>query len=245
MNSLVIKGQNYDAPGDLEVQNFKTGGAYRFVNQKRTGIVNEVIVHETVTSSAKATVAVLQQRNLGVQLIVGGDGTVYQHGDLAEDFHWHASEHNPHSVGIEVVNPYYPKFNPHNSVWTRTIPAPWADGKLYVVPAPAQAEALCQLVTWLTSDLAVGLSIPPKFVGVSDQKILMSRTPQSQCGPGIYAHHYFGHMDGAWLVLYTWLRLQPQLDPADAYETACRLASGASKSIDLAEFYAQNPYLDS
>ena len=50
---------------------------------------------------------------------------------------------------------------------------------------------------------------------------------------------------GAWLVLYTWLRLQPQLDPADAYETACRLASGASKSIDLAEFYAQNPYLDS
>lgn len=243
MGAFIVKGQELKAPDGLEVQNFKTSGLYRFVNQKRTWEVNEVIVHETVTSSAKATVAVLQQRKLGVHFILGSDGTIYQHGDLADDFLWHASEHNPRSVGIEVVNPYYPKFNPVNSPWKRSIKAPWADGGMYVLPTPRQAEATAQLVAWLTS-VPSTLFIPPLFVGVSGQKITFTRTPKSQLGAGIYAHHYFGHMDGAWLTFYTWLRLQPQLDPDTAYEEAAKRATGIKGYVDLSDFYAQNPYLE-
>jgi hypothetical protein len=71
----------------------------------------------------------------------------------------------------------------------------------------------------------------------------MVRTPSSQLGAGVYAHHYFGHADGSWLILYAWLRLEPGLDPATAYADACRLATGATASVDLGQYYAANPLL--
>lgn len=245
MNGIIIHDQEIAAPDGMQVLNFQNSGAYRFVNQRRVCDVTEIVVHETVTSSAKATLDVLQQRNLGVHFIVGGDGTVYQHGDLKDDFLWHASEHNPQSVGIETVNPYYPSQNPHGAMWTNTLQAPWADRGEYLVPTPEQSEAVCQLIGFLTSPAATGLSIPKTWPGMSGQKLCMVRTPESQLGPGIYAHHYFGHADGSWLVLYSWLRLELQLDPQTAYDAACHLATGVTTSVDLAEYFAQNPYLSS
>lgn len=241
MHSIVINEQELPAPEDLQVLNFKSGGQFRFINQRRIGEVNELILHETVTNSAKATLDVLRQRNLGVHFILGADATLYQHGDLKNDFLWHASEHNPRSIGIEVVNPYYPSLMPRGGPWSRTISAPWADKGVYVVPPMDQLEALAILVDWLVTDKAVGISIPRTWIGTKDQKLSMGATSAS--GPGIYAHHYFGHMDGSFLVLYCWLRLEAELDPSTAYEASCQLASGASDSVDLSEFYAANPYL--
>ena len=57
----------------------------------------------------------------------------------------------------------------------------------------------------------------------------------SKASPGIYAHHYFGHADGAWLVLYAWLRLEAGLDPAAAYEEAANRATGAKGSVDVSD----------
>jgi hypothetical protein len=241
MNQIVIHDQELPAPDGMQVLNFKSGGQYRFVNQKRVCDVTEVIIHETVTSSAQATLDVLQQRNLGVHFIVGSDGTVHQHGDLKDDFLWHASEHNPQSIGIETVNPYYPHLAPANSVWSKVIDAPWADQGRYLVPTPTQAETVCQLISWFTT--ASGLAIPKTWRGLSEKKMCMVRTPVSELGPGIYAHHYFGHADGAWLVLYAWLRLEPGLDPETAYDAACSLATGATAAVDLGEYYAANPLL--
>lgn len=243
MNGMIIHEQEFPAPEGMQVLNFKTGGLHRFINQKRLQPVTELVIHETVTSSAKATLDVLQQRNLGVHFIVGADGTVYQHGDLKDDFLWHASEHNPQSVGIETVNPYYPEYMPKGGPWSKTIPAPWAHRGTYCVPTPMQAEAVCELTGWITSPAAEGLDIPKKWVGVTeDRHMMMGLLPQSANGPGIYAHQYFGHMDGAWLVLYCWLRLEAGLDPATAFDTACTMAGGV-KYVDLSSFYSLNPYL--
>jgi hypothetical protein len=55
--------------------------------------------------------------------------------------------------------------------------------------------------------------------------------------PGIYAHHYFGHADGAWLVLYAWLRLEAGLSKEDARTEAVRLATGAhALGVDVSEY---------
>jgi hypothetical protein len=237
MGQIIIHDQDLEAPSNLDILNYKTGGQYRFLNQKRIIEVDELIIHETVTSSAKATVDVLRQRNLGVHLIIGSDGSIHQHGDLRDDFLWHASEHNPKSIGIENVNPYEPKFNPKGSPWTQVIDAPWASAGKYVVPTIEQAEALVTLTEWLLSTAAVGLSIPQKWVGVEDKKMFFGKTPQSEMGPGIYAHDYFGHLDGAWLVLYMWLRMEPLLDPQTAYNTAIQLATGARGEVDLSMFF--------
>lgn len=242
MNGMIIHEQEFAAPEGMQVLNFKTSGVHRFVNQKRVQPVTELIIHETVTSGAKATLDVLLQRNLGVHLIVGSDGTVYQHGDLKDDMLWHAAEHNPASVGIETVNPYYPKYMPRGGAWSRVIDAPWAHGGKYCVPTPTQAETVCELTSWLTSLSAEGLQIPRRWVGLSEQRMAMHLLPHSAAGPGIYAHQYFGHTDGAWLVLYSWLRLELAFDPETAFETACQLATGVTRA-DLSQFFLANPFL--
>ncbi len=242
MNGIIIHDVELEAPHGMQVLNYKTGGAHRFINQRRIGVVNELILHETVTQSAKATVDVIRQRNLGVHFIIGGDGSVYQHGDLKDDFLWHASEHNPKSVGIELVNPYYPEYMPKNGIWETVIKAPWAHRGKYVVPPIDQMEVLTYLVEWLASSKAAGLEIPALWTGVQDQRMVMGPSKRAS-GPGIYAHHYFGHADASWVSLYTWLRLVAKLDPNDAYAAAIRLATGASGSVDLTPYFAANPYI--
>lgn len=233
MAGIIVHGQELSGPDGLTIQNFRTG-LVSLKNQARHGNVTQVIVHETVTSSAKATVAVLQQRGLGVHIIVGPDGVIYQHADLQDDECWHASEHNGMSVGIETVNPYQPKFCPNNSPWTNRMKAPWAGGD-YVVPTPEQSETVALLLDWLTT--SSGLSIPKTWVGMEDKSLSMGRFPASDRGPGIYAHHYFAdHIDGMWLVLYSWLRLEAQLDPSTAYSEAMR--RGAVMSVDLSDYFS-------
>ena len=67
-------------------------------------------------------------------------------------------------------------------------------------------------------------------------KITMGRTPDGDTRqPGVYAHHYFGHADGAWLILYAWLRLEARLPACAAYEEAVKRATGAGKSVDVSD----------
>lgn len=245
---VIVGGQKMGPPAGVTVKNFLDSSVYRFKNQARpTKTVNEVVVHETVTRSWQDTVRVLQPatpqnpggRGLGVQFIADHDGTIYQHGDLLTDELWHASQHNPVSVGIETVNPYDPKLMPSNGPWKDVIQnAPWAASGKYVVPTPEQAEAVCQLVGWLCSSDS-GLAIPKLWVGLRGTTTLAMGPfdAAKSLSPGIYAHHYFGHADGAWLVLYSWLRLEAQLSPDDARAKAIELATGAHYGgVDLSSF---------
>jgi hypothetical protein len=158
-------------------------------------------------------------------VVIDHEGTVFQHGDLAEVMQHAGPDHNPASVGIEVVNPYYPRDLKTTSPWRRVITAPWAHEGLYVVPTLAQAETTAKLVAWLTSAPHPALGIPRRWPGLRDGLFSMSRLKASRAGDGIYAHLYFGHADGAWLALYTWLRLEAGLPPTEAYVEAVRRAS--------------------
>ena len=236
VGTLIAAGRDVEA-SSLRVRNFRAPGVVRFNGQSRIGRgVDELILHETVTRSTNATVNVLLKRKLGVQLIVGPDGEVTQHGDLAHDRLAHAGGHNGPSVGIEVVNPYYPKYASTKLPWKRIIDAPWAHQKRYVVPTPEQAEATAQLVRLLTSGDVEGLSIPRTWRGLSGPRLAMSRLADGdQRAPGIYAHTYFHHADGAWLVLYAWLRLEAGMPGCIAYEEAIRRATDVRRFVDLAD----------
>jgi hypothetical protein len=243
-DKLIVRGQPLDPPGGLVVKSFLDPSVYRFKNQVRSRPVTQLILHETVTRSWKATVDVLKPkaadnpggRGLGVQLIVDPDGTVYQHGDLATDEHWHAGgqtpDHNPASVGIELVNPYYAKYAPKGGPWAEFIDAPWAHEGRYCVPTPASAEAVHQLTGWLTSPESA-LSIPRAWLGVKDEKMAFGRIA-AMGDPGIYAHYYFGHADGCWPLLYCWLRLEAGFTPEEAWHRAVYMATGVRNSVSLA-----------
>ncbi|ACY13301.1 N-acetylmuramoyl-L-alanine amidase [Haliangium ochraceum] len=240
-NTLIVAGKDVAVPHGLRVRNWRNAGVYRFPARNRAGrTVNELILHETCTRDVATTVRVLRKRRLGVQLIVAADGEVTQHGDLAHDRLAHAGGHNGPSVGIEVVNPYYPRNLRDALPWKRVIDAPWAHEKRYVVPTLEQAEATSKLVRLLTGSVA-GLSIPRTWRGIRDGKLVMSRLRDGeQRIPGIYAHTYFHHADGAWLVLYAWLRLEAGLPPCVAYEEAIHRGSDVRWTASLADHAAQS-----
>lgn len=237
LSQIISDSQSLSPPDGVSVLNYLQPDVQRFIGRSRAGRpVTEVIVHETVTRSVEATVRVLQKRKLGVHFIIGPDGEITQHGDLANDWLYHAGFHNRPSVGIEVVNPYYPRYRKAGAVWTKTIEAPWAHESHYVLPTVEQAEAISILVNWLSSENAEGLSIPKHWIGLNKKRMAMGRVLSAKLRkPGIYAHHYFGHADGAWLVLYCWLRAEAGFDSHRAYEEAVKRAVGAKKSIDLSD----------
>lgn len=239
-SAFIVAGRALPVPAGLDVRNFADPKVFKFEGRSRVGQpVTELVIHESVTRSASSTVAVLKRRELGVHLVLAPDGRITQHGDLAHARLAHAGGHNGPSVGVEVVNPYYPYLLRDDLPWSRTIPAPWAHGGAYVLPTPAQAEATAQLVAWLTSPAAEGLSIPRAWMGLSGGRLRMGVVSGAdQRRPGVYAHHYFAHADGAWLALYAWLRLEAGLEPNLAYEEATRRATNARGSIDVSDLIA-------
>jgi N-acetyl-anhydromuramyl-L-alanine amidase AmpD len=67
--------------------------------------VDLFVLHWDGCTSAHQCFHVLLERRLSVQLMLDGDGTVYQALDLAEARAWHGSEVNDRSIGIEIQNP--------------------------------------------------------------------------------------------------------------------------------------------
>ena len=232
---IVIAGQLFEPPEGLEVTNFLDPTVPCFKARRRAKTpVTELVLHETVTTSVNTTIAVLRRRNLGVHFIIGPNGAVTQHNDIALDRVAHAPPHNKRSVSIEIVTPFYPEYLGEGQPWKQVIDAKWAHKKRYVVPTPEQAEATSRLVDWLTSDAAIPLRIPRHWIGLKKSRMAMGRLLTGHLPkPGVWAHTFFGHSDGAWLVLYSWLRIEAGLDPLPAYQEAIRRATGHIRRVDL------------
>jgi len=241
VNWLVVRGVVARAPEGVPIRTFLEEGVERFPTRGRRRAATELVLHETVTRSVPATVDALGRQGLGVHLILGPDGALTQHGDLASDVLWHAGPgHNAHSFGVEVVNPYYPRLLAPGLPWGRIIDAPWADGGLYVLPTPAQAEAVASLVRWATSapGTAPGIEVPRRWPGLRGGVMALGRVAEAVASaPGVLAHQYFAHADGAWLVLYAWLRLEGGLAPDVAFEEAARRATGVRQAADVRDLF--------
>lgn len=242
MSGFVVRGLAAPEVADLSVRTF-ADGELRFAAKGRRARVTELVVHETVTRSVESTLGVLKKRGLSVHLVLGPDGQVTQHGDLATDVLWHAGPvHNGPSFGVEVVNPYYPRLLRKGLPWERSIKAPWAHEGQYVLPTPAQAEAVASLVRWATGAPAPGIEVPRRWPGLHAGSFQLGALTEAQRPlPGVLAHHYFGHADGAWLVLYAWLRLEAGLAPSVAFEEAVRRATGARRAADVRDLLPATP----
>ena len=110
MSGLVIGGVAVCGPAGTSIRTFLDEGVVRFASKGKRARATELVIHETVTRSVASTISVLKKRGLSVHLVMGPDGELTQHGDLAKDVLWHAGpNHNRPSFGVEVVNPYYPR----------------------------------------------------------------------------------------------------------------------------------------
>lgn len=191
-----------------------------------------LVVHETVTRSAGAAHRVLVKRGLSVQLVTTETGNAIQHADLIARAQHAGGARNPIAIGNEVVNPYYPRHLPkRDSPWTTVIDAPWAHEKRYVVPTRASAEACSRWIAWQTSEACPEIvRVPRAWPGIGkDGRFAMGRVSPAP-KVGILAHTYFGHADGAWLVLYAWLRIEAGLDEETAYAEALTRATSVRRA---------------
>lgn len=196
---------------DMQLPSWSRGG--------RT--IDQIVIHESVTSSREATLAVLKRRNLSVHFIVGRDGSVTQHAPVANQCAHAGSKHNRRSVAIEVVNRYYGQ---HASRTEQTISARWAHRGLYILPTLAQAEAVHALVERLCREIP---TIPLVFPGAV-RGFVWGRLPLLQRvrpPAGIMAHHRTDHADGLFVEHYVWRRVLGE-DSSRAFASTVAAAQG-------------------
>jgi hypothetical protein len=142
-------------------------------------------------------------------------------------------------------------------------------GDYCVLPPAQQLEALAKLVGWLTGGpLAAAIDAPPLWRQLQDHPdptkrkrpdpylFEMSQDPawtKSDAGwtgippatlGGIFVHRQFSqHQDGAVQGLYTWLRLNRQIDASAAYELLRTLISDDSLQVSASVTHDGQTYL--
>ena len=88
-------------PGSFQTQNYSTNSTRK---------PKEFVVHWDACLSSASCADVLKQRGLSVHFCIDNDGTIYQMVDC-QNIAWHAGTANAVSIGVEVSNAFYVKYN--------------------------------------------------------------------------------------------------------------------------------------
>ena len=216
--SAIIGGRCMLAPACVEWLNYFSPAVHWFKTNRKMEPSN-VVVHETVTRSCRDAIAVLTRRHLSCQILIHRDGSVTQHADLHTRCSHAGTTWNRKSIGVDIVNAYYPKYAGEGD---RVIDAPaWAHktGR-YMMPTGAQLDTLHRVMEWLPSRAGVPLQFPMFF---DEDVFRWGRAPTA--GAGIVAHHNIkgGHADGSFPLHYVACRVNGA-DHAKALDLSVKAA---------------------
>jgi len=97
----------WDEPGGLRINQ----GTYTDYSGKEPRDISMFVNHWDVCLNSKSCVDVLNTRKVSVHFCIDNDGTIYQILDIQHNA-WHASNRtvNEKSVGVEISNAYYLKY---------------------------------------------------------------------------------------------------------------------------------------
>ena len=114
-NVIVHNSQFYDIEWDKvilwdEPDGLKAKvGNYTDYSSKPDREPGMFVNHWDVCLSSESCLKVLNKRGLSVHFLIDNDGTIFQTLDTQHNA-WHAGNLNRHSVGVEISNAYYPKY---------------------------------------------------------------------------------------------------------------------------------------
>jgi len=144
-------------------------GNYKAVTEKRD--IKMFVNHWDVCSSSRICQKVLDRRGISVHFLIDNDGTIYQTLDTTH-IAWHASSANNHSVGVEITNAYYLKYQDwykRKGFGERPILTDsHVNGKKlkpHLGFYPIQIEALKALTKAIHKGLEIPLETPLNFTG--------------------------------------------------------------------------------
>jgi hypothetical protein len=265
-DKLMIAQGGYDVSG-VSVTNWAGShngeGVYHFTeapdtpNCRAPADVTEIVLHTPGTNEwDRADARRMEEGDtpLGIQLEVKRNGDVLQHNDVVDEL-WHAGgTRNDRSVGIEVVNDGGQGESDASGVAKDGMSVPWLT-ETYYPPRKEQAEAVAQLVEWLTAD-GRNLGIDRNWVGLDETntRYLLDDTwaesdanhnamyGENDAIAGVWAHAWEDQdrTDGIFTSLYTWLRLDAKggsgMSQSEAWSAVKKLCkSGTGPSVTKAE----------
>lgn len=127
---------------------------------------NLFVVHFDVCLSSAICFRVLKERGLSVHFLIDNDGTIYQTMDT-KDIAWHAKGVNKESVGVEISNAFYKRFQ-ESYIKMGLPPRPIVSDSMihgrkieeHLGFYPIQEEALKALILSLKEGINLTLSTP-------------------------------------------------------------------------------------
>lgn len=212
-NAIIVDGARVQLPDefladDLTASNYMDDEEPHFKHRERSVKLVHFVLHETCGNTAKGCMNTLLKRGYGVQLILAPSGHLSCHGDLVRDRMIHANQLNDTSFGVEIVNPYAPKYVRDKAIFFNTIPAQWwtwcpdKKDRRYVTPTPSQMAAIRLLAPWLCEITGVPYRFPTKGLNKRKRKIDgLTLKPKAKPGPGVVCHGDFSkHSDGRYIL---------------------------------------------
>ena len=182
-NSIVYNGVYYPINWDKfvlwsdEGGMHTTPGKYYDYSGRPPRPIRYFVNHWDVCLSSKSCHDVLEKRGISVHFLIDNDGTIYQTMDM-QHAAWHAGTErtNRASVGVEITNAYYPKYQgwyEKNGLGKRPI---FSGGKCHGKSMedfmdfyPVQVEALKALWKAVSYATDVTLTPPPVKWGYSTE----------------------------------------------------------------------------
>lgn len=205
-NCVVIGGEQIKLPDELKGGNYLDIDLAHFKCKPRKKLLSHLVLHETTGNSALRCQNTLLKKGYGVHLILSRQGLITCHNDLTDEVTIHANQLNKTSVGIEIVNPFYPSHSKDDK--DRIIDAEWwthckpKSDRRYVLPSKEQLNTLDLLIPFLCLELNIPFEFPTRHLNRKQRKIKNWRF-RAKPKPGIVAHQDFSkHADGRFPLEY-------------------------------------------
>jgi len=158
--------------------------------------VSMFVVHWDVCLSSKTCYNILKKRKLSVHFMIDNDGTIYQ---LMDTKHaaWHAGNRkvNNKSVGVEISDAYYPKYQKvyemkgfgKRPIWVNDVEHAKEKGDKFLGFYDIQLEALKALTEALHEGHGIKLQVPTDSNGMV--KTIYSKAAQAKF-EGVVNHYH-------------------------------------------------------
>jgi len=179
-NHIIYNNDFYPIEWDKVVLPFnadgkKMGSGYKKMTKLRKPKM--FVCHWDAALSAGSCYRILRQRGLSIHFTIDNDGTIFQYLDM-NHIAYHCGKHNPTTVGVEISNAFYPKYNPwyqrHGFGKREMVKGAHAHGnsmKPFMDFYPVQVDALKALMKATSEALNIPLECPLDENGETSYKV--------------------------------------------------------------------------
>ena len=167
---IIYKGQKvktdfpvitFDEPSGLKAKE----GSYKKSSKQRK--IDLGVLHWDASLSSRNTQKILDNRGLSAHFLIDNDGTIFQTMDL-NDIAYHTGDWtNNTSIGIEIANAYYPKYQkwyvengfPSRPTWTN-VEVHGRKLEPFTGFYQVQLDTTSKLMKWIHKNIGIPLEVP-------------------------------------------------------------------------------------